>query len=707
MTGGHFPTPGALSGLDACVKLDDVVHTKFDRNCNRAIKYVKVASPVRRGTNRRVAGGDMAKSQLIARAGQRIQSSHILPLASTGNSQIEVERRLPVGIWSTGTEHTRGDASIVDVNGPYLQAACAEYGVEPEFLGYLDNDAEIVAEPFEQRSKSRRGHRWAAWESRQRASASSSFHSCGCWKDVGWRNACSPSLPWWGELLLAIMMNDTLAAGVSSPRNLKIAACGQGTSPRGAYCEGSVEESDDILNGVGREEFLRLEAANAYYGGPKRASPQRLNSAARRPCRRVAMIRGTQAALLFRLDMGATGRGPCVRPGIGISTITTTNTRSRSGFSYTTASRADARENVKPRFQCGSSAIGLPRCSPVASRCQPECPVSDVGALALKRALGGHPVRVAALTSARAVDLRCTNPASRPRRIMSAAVLAARVMQWPASDARLGPTPMSKGPPIAGWRRDRRRGNGRDANGRAHWKDQHDDSIPANGTVMPRETVNAASRATDRTLGTTELLERILLQLDMRTLLVSAMRVSRAWNSLITTSPPLQRVLFLLPEGRGDASISDTVFNPLLARHFPPFFTPVYDIGCPFPIQSLEPDEGCYDYLFDDISYNGMRNFKSLPLYKRSIANDDFDDEYEEASEAKCRENNPYLRECASWRNMFTSQPPVRTIGFCMLSTGGVNTVTTSQMVHIQRSSSGNNEEYTNASASATHESEA
>lgn len=189
------------------------------------------------------------------------------------------------------------------------------------------------------------------------------------------------------------------------------------------------------------------------------------------------MIRGTQAALLFRLDMGATGRGPCVRPGIGISTITTTNTRSRSGFSYTTASRADARENVKPRFQCGSSAIGLPRCSPVASRCQPECPVSDVGALALKRALGGHPVRVAALTSARAVDLRCTNPASRPRRIMSAAVLAARVMQWPASDARLGPTPMSKGPPIAGWRRDRRRGNGRDANGRAHWKDQHDECV--------------------------------------------------------------------------------------------------------------------------------------------------------------------------------------------------------------------------------------
>ncbi|GJN67169.1 hypothetical protein PLICBS_001193 [Purpureocillium lilacinum] len=152
MTGGHFPTTGALSGLDACVKLEDVVHTKFDRQCNRAIKYVKVASPVRRGTNRRVAGGDMAKSQLIVRAGQRIQSSHILPLASAGNSRIEIERRLRVGIWSTGTEHTRGDASIVDVNGPYLQAACAEYGVEPEFLGYLDNDAEIVAEPFEQRS---------------------------------------------------------------------------------------------------------------------------------------------------------------------------------------------------------------------------------------------------------------------------------------------------------------------------------------------------------------------------------------------------------------------------------------------------------------------------------------------------------------------------------------------------------------------------
>lgn len=34
----------SLSGLDACVKLDDVVHTKFDRNCNRAIKYGRVVS---------------------------------------------------------------------------------------------------------------------------------------------------------------------------------------------------------------------------------------------------------------------------------------------------------------------------------------------------------------------------------------------------------------------------------------------------------------------------------------------------------------------------------------------------------------------------------------------------------------------------------------------------------------------------------------
>ncbi|KAJ6437377.1 Zinc finger, CCHC-type [Purpureocillium lavendulum] len=198
------------------------------------------------------------------------------------------------------------------------------------------------------------------------------------------------------------------------------------------------------------------------------------------------------------------------------------------------------------------------------------------------------------------------------------------------------------------------------------------------------KTADADISAAERALGTTELLEQILLHLDMQTLLVSATRACRQWNSLIAASPLLQKALFLRPDDDGDATPADAVVNPLLAQHFPPFFTPVYDIGCPFPIQSLEPDEDCYEYLFKDISYNGMSKFKSMPVYKRSVANDDFIDEYEEDPNAKARENNPYLRKCASWRKMLTSQPPAQNLGFCMLSTGGLNTITRTELLHIE-----------------------
>ncbi|KAK4072823.1 hypothetical protein Purlil1_13245 [Purpureocillium lilacinum] len=70
--------------------------------------------------------------------------------------------------------------------------------------------------------------------------------------------------------------------------------------------------------------------------------------------------------------------------------------------------------------------------------------------------VGGLPVRVAALTSARAVDLRCTR--------VGFSIWA-------------HPTLISNWPPSAGWRRDRRRGSGRGAGKRAHRKDQHDECV--------------------------------------------------------------------------------------------------------------------------------------------------------------------------------------------------------------------------------------
>jgi hypothetical protein len=78
--------------------------------------------------------------------------------------------------------------------------------------------------------------------------------------------------------------------------------------------------------------------------------------------------------------------------------------------------------------------------------------------------------------------------------------------------------------------------------------------------------------AKDKVLGTTELIERILLRLDMHSLLVSAQRVCRRWTEVITTSPSLQRYLFLQPDPRPLRQGETRAKNPLLAWFFRDWF---------------------------------------------------------------------------------------------------------------------------------------
>lgn len=85
-------------------------------------------------------------------------------------------------------------------------------------------------------------------------------------------------------------------------------------------------------------------------------------------------------------------------------------------------------------------------------------------------------------------------------------------------------------------------------------------------------------------LGVTELLEAILLQLDMKTLLVSCSRVSKTWQLTIGHSLSLQRALFfrpIAPHPRGEVEDGEDrtapmplTINPLLVKHFGPHFFP-------------------------------------------------------------------------------------------------------------------------------------
>jgi molybdopterin molybdotransferase len=127
MTGAMFP-----EGYDACVKLEDTVSVDGG--------HILVTKPVPPNANRRFAGSDIHKGEVILKRGDTVQPSHILPLASVGLGTIPMVRKPRVGIWSTGKEMVNGNGSTRDANGPYLTAAVREMGMHADFLGVLDDD---------------------------------------------------------------------------------------------------------------------------------------------------------------------------------------------------------------------------------------------------------------------------------------------------------------------------------------------------------------------------------------------------------------------------------------------------------------------------------------------------------------------------------------------------------------------------------------
>lgn len=125
-----------------------------------------------------------------------------------------------------------------------------------------------------------------------------------------------------------------------------------------------------------------------------------------------------------------------------------------------------------------------------------------------------------------------------------------------------------------------------------------------------------------KTFTTVELLEPILLYLDMRCLLTSALRVCRQWRDLIQGSISLQRALFFECEESPSGS-HEVTFNPLLVELFPLLFDPA---GTP---------RG-----FDDLA------IEALPIGRRRVA---------------------YYRLNASWRHMHLRRPPVRHVALWTL----------------------------------------
>lgn len=154
MTGASFPE--AIEGdhrpFDSCVKLEDVDVLVGKGETPPGNRYIQVVKPLDANQNRRLAGDDFSEGDTVVEAGTRIKPKNVMALAAIGVRQVEVVRRIKVGVFSTGNELSANARSRVhDVNGPYVTACLQDWGIDADFLGVLDDGAETMVSALESR----------------------------------------------------------------------------------------------------------------------------------------------------------------------------------------------------------------------------------------------------------------------------------------------------------------------------------------------------------------------------------------------------------------------------------------------------------------------------------------------------------------------------------------------------------------------------
>ncbi|KAK6078709.1 F-box domain-containing protein [Seiridium cupressi] len=180
-----------------------------------------------------------------------------------------------------------------------------------------------------------------------------------------------------------------------------------------------------------------------------------------------------------------------------------------------------------------------------------------------------------------------------------------------------------------------------------------------------------------------ELLEAILLQVDMATLLVSASRVSRAWHNVMMNSIAIQQALYFKPtpakthkhkthkstqEGAQAPRQSSTCeeldeppqLNPLLVKKFSPCFFDLSEERTCFrrsgsfyalPWTARPHEEIEFTHPFKEGSYHTIRK-PTAPTA--------------EATRQETLARSRFTRQGASWRRMLVSQPPPPQLGYLL-----------------------------------------
>ncbi|KAI7975346.1 hypothetical protein EIK77_003727 [Talaromyces pinophilus] len=161
MTGARFPrveSSHPFDVLDCCVKVEDtrpLSSSTVNDGAESSSRLIQILAPARTNQNKRLAGEDFRRGDMIVDRHVVVRPNHVMALASLGYECVEVLRKPRIALFSTGAEivcHTVEEAAsgrqqVSDVNGPYLTSVLREtFACEVDFLGILEDNPTTAAD---------------------------------------------------------------------------------------------------------------------------------------------------------------------------------------------------------------------------------------------------------------------------------------------------------------------------------------------------------------------------------------------------------------------------------------------------------------------------------------------------------------------------------------------------------------------------------
>ena len=118
-------------------------------NTDEFEKHIDINIAVKKGANIRHKGEDIDLGDSILKDGDLIRSAHIALLASQGISDVEVYKKVKVGVFASGSElklhdEELNEGEVYNSNTPYLLTRSSELGCDTIFIGKSGDDLESI-----------------------------------------------------------------------------------------------------------------------------------------------------------------------------------------------------------------------------------------------------------------------------------------------------------------------------------------------------------------------------------------------------------------------------------------------------------------------------------------------------------------------------------------------------------------------------------